>query len=212
MKFTVDVKENSTTISNDIAKIILKKMQGAFSEATDEITKNLPSVVIGSLKSEPEYNALRNGELMYEFGLTNAVSKVDSILAVWADNIVVEYKPPKLQGYQTVGYYSLEMIKSDYSDVLGEPQAQQLIKNGQLPWLEWLLVRGGDILVQDYEVKFGPSEYSRTGGAIMVESSKNYRVSSKYAGDIGNNWVTRAVTNVSRQIEILITNSLRGKL
>ena len=42
------------------------------------------------------------------------------------------------------------MIKSDYSDVLGAAGAS--IKDSEtgslVPWLEWLLLRGGDILVQ----------------------------------------------------------------
>ena len=212
MKFTVDVKENATKISKDIANIILAQMQKSFRLATDNISKQLPTVVLNGIKAQPEYNALRSGDLMYEFGLVNPASKVDAILDVWASNIEILYLPPKLQGYQVVAVYDIGMIKSDYNDVLSLPSAQQVIKDGSLPWLEWLLIRGGDVLVPNYSVQLGPSDYSRTGGAIMVEGSKDYRVDARYAGDIGNNWITRTATSIDREIKQLITNSLKGTL
>ena len=46
----------------------------------------------------------------------------------------------------------------------------------------------------------------------MVEGSKDYRVDARYAGDIGNNWITRTATSIDREIKQLITNSLKGTL
>jgi hypothetical protein len=212
MKLTVDIKQSTTQISKDIANIILAQMKKSFQEGTDKITQQLPTVILNAIKSQPEYRALTSGDLRLEFGLTNAVGKVDAILDIWANSVQILYLPPKLQGYQTVAVYNFEMIQSDYSDVLSSIDAQQVIKNGSLPWLEWLLKRGGDLLVPEYTVKFGPSEFSRTGDAIMVESNNGYRVDPKYAGDVGNNWVTRATESVDKEITKLITNSLKGTL
>lgn len=211
MKFSVDVKESTNDISNQILKIILQEMSKSWGNATRNITNNLPDVVVDGIKNQPEYLALNTGLLRSEFGLTNSTSKVNDIINIWANNIVLENEPPKIRGSQIVAYYSISMIRSDYTDVLSSPSSRQLIEGGNIPWLNWLLLRGGDILVPKYEVKYGPDPNSRTGNAVMIEGG-NYRVDPKYAGVESNNWVTRAVGSVNSNIQKLIETSLRSTL
>ena len=211
MKFEVTIQETTNQISKEILNAILKEMSKSWSKGTQTITKGLPRVVIEGIKSQPEYGALLSGQLKFEFGLTNSITKVEEIINIWANNIVLTDSPPKIRGSQITASYSISMIKSDYSDVLSAPAAKQLIDGGNLPWLNWLLTAGGSILVPSYDVEFGPSSRSRTGGAIMVKGG-SYRVDPKYAGALGNNWITRAVGSVNNNIEELITISLRSAL
>ena len=211
MKFSVTVQETQNQIAREILGIVLKEMRQGWSTATKNITRKLPDLVVEAIKSQPEYSSLLNGELRGEFGLTNSVSKVNDIIRIWADNIVVETEEPKIRGSQIVAFYSISMIDSDYSDVLGSPAAKQLIEGGNLPWLRWLLLDGGSILVPKYDVKFGPNPNSRTGNAVMVEGG-SYSVNPQYRGQQGNNWVTRAVGSVNNSIEKLISQSLKAAL
>lgn len=211
MKFSVTVDQTANQISKEILGIILKEMKKGWSVATKNITKELPDVVIDAIKQQPEYNSLLSGKLRGEFGLTNSLSKVNDIIRIWADNIVVDYEAPKIKGSQIVAFYSISMIDSDYSDVLGSPAAKQLIDGGNLPWLRWLLLDGGKILVPKYDVQFGNNPNSRTGNAVMVEGG-SYSVDPKYRGQQGNNWVTRAVGSVNNSIENLISKSLKAAL
>lgn len=211
MRISVDVKESANQISREIMNLVLKQMQASWQKATDNITRNLPDVVIDAIKGQPEYASIINGTLRSEFGLTNSATKVNDIISIWAKDIVVEDNPPKLVGSQVRAFYSFSMIKSDYSDVLSSPSAKQLIEGGNLPWLSWLLLQGGEILVPRYDVKFGPNPSSRTGNAVMVQGG-NYRVDPKFAGQQGNNWVTRAVGSVNTSIEKLISQSLKAAL
>jgi hypothetical protein len=71
---------------------------------------------------------------------------------------------------------------------------------------------GAKILVRQHEVKIGPSRYSRTGMALMVESKKNWRVPSEFSGTISNNWITRALENVDKEISDIIKNEITSKL
>lgn len=211
MKVDVTVKETTNQISREILNAILKEMSKSWAKGTQVITKALPMVVVDAIKSQPEYAALLSGQLRYEFGLTNSITKVEEIINIWANNIELTNSPPKLRGSQIVASYSISMIKSDYSDVLSAPSAKQLIDGGSLPWLNWLLTKGGAILVPSYDVEFGPNPRSRTGAAIMVKGG-NYQVDPRYAGTDGNNWITRAVGSVNNNIEQLITTSLRAAL
>ena len=88
-------------------------MYTGWSVATKNITRELPDVVIDAIKQQPEHNSLLNGKLRGEFGLTNSLSKVNDIIRIWADNIVVEYEAPKIRGSQIVAFYSISMIDSD---------------------------------------------------------------------------------------------------
>ena len=211
MRFSVTVDQTANQISKEILNIILKEMQPAWEKSTKKITAGLPDVVIDGIKAQPEYTSLLSSTLKFEFGLTNAITKVNDIINIWARNITVDNESPKIRGSQIVAFYSISMIDSDYADVLGSPSAQQLIDGGNIPWLRWLLLEGGKVLVPSYDVKFGPNPNSRTGGAVMVEGG-SYRVDPKYAGTASNNWVTRAVGSVNNNIEKLITDSLRGSL
>jgi hypothetical protein len=69
-----------------------------------------------------------------------------------------------------------------------------------LPWLEWLLFRGGEIIVRNFEVEYGTNPRSRSGDAIMISSNKNWRVPAQFAGTIGNNWTTRAISSIEDKI------------
>jgi hypothetical protein len=82
-----------------------------------------------------------------------------------------------------------------------------------LPWLEWLLLYGGKIIVRDYRVKMGSNNRSRTGMAVMVESSgSNWRVPTEFAGTSNNNWVTRAINKIDNKILDILETELEKSL
>lgn len=83
----------------------------------------------------------------------------------------------------------------------------------QLPWLKWLLVEGTKPIVKNYAVKFGPNKSSRTGMAVMVNSSSNWSVPSEFAGTISSNWISRAIDDISDLfISSIIENEIRKNL
>jgi hypothetical protein len=75
-----------------------------------------------------------------------------------------------------------------------------------LPWLEWLLFKGTQTIVKNYSVKMGQNPFSRSGMAIMVESNKNWRVPSEFAGSVSSNWMSRSVDKVEDKIQEKIIN------
>lgn len=213
MKISLNLIESDSEIQNLILKDLIKLVNAAFQKATKNISNKLKSMVRDAIESEPEYRALKSQSLRYELGIDD-VSKIDNIVNIWSNNIVVESRKVKISGSSLSGGISFKMIQSDYRDVLDSSAASITDrKTGSVvPWLYWLLLGGGGILVKDYEVQFGPSERSRTGNAIMVSSQKNWRMPTDYVGVADNNWVYRAISKLDKQIEQMLQQQLEQSI
>ena len=56
----------------------------------------------------------------------------------------------------------------------------------------------------------GPNKFSRSGMALMVESNKNWRVPSEFAGSPSNNWASRALDKIEDKIQTQIIAIFQG--
>lgn len=197
MRMSLNLVESDKYITQQILSALKTQVSNAFTKSKNYIIKNIKPIIRQSITAEPEYNSLINGQLKYELGIPDQTI-VDAIVDIWVNNIDIENRSVKINGTSLSGGFSLNMIQSDYQDVLSASQAT--ITDSQtgslVPWLSWLLLRGGDILVKDYEVQIGPNPRSRTGMAIMVSSTDNYRMPGKFAGTENNNWVYRAINKL----------------
>lgn len=209
MKLTTSVLENDKQIIDSILDELINYLQPKFVESINATKSELSEALIKALKNEPEYQSLKTGKLRYEFGIPDT-DVVDNIIELWARNFYIESKPLKRKGSQIVGSVFIGMIKQNFEDVLSSSDAivYDNISNIALPWLNWLLLEGGKILVRNYEVKMGPNPRSRTGMAVMTESNKNWRVPPEFSGTIQNNWPVRAVDGMEKQIKKIILTQL----
>tara|TARA_B100001778_G_scaffold217608_1_gene180298 strand:+ start:5313 stop:5957 length:645 start_codon:yes stop_codon:yes gene_type:complete len=197
MKFSLKLVNSDSDISKQILNGLKKQAQSALNKSKQDINDALKSLVKQFIQAEPEYRSLLGGELKYQLGVPDA-GIVDQIVNIWSNNIKIINNKVNSTSNGLRGGFSVSMIKSDYSDVLSSSAAK--IKDSStgsvVPWLEWLLLRGGDVLIKDYEIQIGPNPRSRTGMAIMVSSKSNYRLPAKFAGTESNNWVYRAISKI----------------
>lgn len=211
MKYTLKLIETDKQIRDKVMKVLQPQM-AKFIKATIPKLKNkivpmLSTAIVGS----PEYESILNGKLKYEFGIPDSYFKLEGLLGIWLNNIQIEYNPPKIAGSYVKTSISVNMIKSDFSDVLGSDYAQVIdSKRGYgLFWLEWLLLDGRKTIVPDHEVALGPSSRSRTGFALMVSSNNDWSVPDEYAGTIKDNWITRAIDTIQPDILNILKDSLK---
>lgn len=213
MKFSLQLLESN----NEIVKNILVSLRDHLSVVFDKSKKNVLRPVQDKIKiaieSQPEYGALLSGQLKYELGIPSP-DFVRSIIDIWVQSIEIQSSAVTISGNSLSGGFSINAIQSTYNDVLSSSQAVIIDKytGSQIPWLEWLLLRGGDILVAEYEVKMGPNPRSRTGQAVMVSSNQNYSIPAKYAGTERNNWVYRAISSLDDSILDIIRNEVERNL
>jgi hypothetical protein len=204
--------------SDEIISLILTELKNQINNTINtclpKIVNDIQQLVKQALISEPEYGSLKAGTLRAELGIED-VSSVDSVIDLIVNTIEIQQDPIKIAGNKLIGGFILTMIKSDdingviYSDIAN------VIDNTRgysLPWLEWLLLKGNQTLVQNYSVKYTNSGSSRSGMAVMVESQNSWRVPSNFAGEINNNWTTRALSKVDKQIIQIISSNINDSI
>lgn len=202
MQLSFNLLSNASDINRQILIAIRDHMSSVFVKAIPSIRDKIKVLIKEALVAQPEYGSLISGQLKYEFGIP-ASQQVNAIIDLWVNNIQVDYNLPVAKSTTITGGFSLSAIEADYSDVISSEAAIVVdsMSGAVLPWLEWLLLYGGKIIVKNYSVKFGPNPRSRTGMAVMVETDgKNWRVPPEFAGTLNNNWVTRALDTIDDKV------------
>lgn len=202
MRLSLKLVNSSSDINKQILAAIRDHLSEAFRKSVSPAQNKIRTILKEALMAQPEYSSLISGQLKYEFGIPTS-QQVDAIIELWINNIQVDYNQPSIKGSSISGGFALSAIREDYSDVISSGSAVVVDNNSGavLPWLEWLLLYGGKIIVRNYSVKLGPNPRSRTGMAVMIESKgSNWRVPPEFAGTLKNNWVTRALDQIDDNI------------
>ena len=210
MLFKLKLLESNNQISQNILRALLPDIADYLKDVANYIKTNLPPVIENAIINSPEYQSILNGQLQYEFGIPDPGQKLAGLLNLWTKNIEVLYNEPAISGNRIKGSFSVNMIKIDFSDVLYSEYAVVVdnLRGYTLPWLEWLLLEGNKTIIQNYNIFVGPSRCSRTGMAIMKESSSSWRVPSQFAGTISDNWITRAIDKSEAEIQNVIDKAI----
>lgn len=210
MKLSITLLESNQVIQAHILEALKGHLNQALVRIAAPIGTKIKAAITDSLRREPEYFSLTQGELRLEFGIPDA-GAVDTVINQLVNTLVVNTQPLAVTGRGLSGGISFTMMSSDtLGDVIYDPAAQVTdeARGYTLPWLSWLLLKGNTAIVKAYSVKLGsyPTS-SRTGGAIMVESQSDWRVPTNFAGSSQSNWTTRAVDAAESSIlEILQTS------
>ena len=213
MKFSLRLLETDNQIAKlimDELKIILDK---AINKALPTISSQIKILVSESLRNQPEYSSLMTGTLKAELGIADATS-INSVIDALIETLSVQRNAITVTNKGLSGGFVLTMMKSDdlngviYADIASVKDASGY----SLPWLEWLLLKGNEILVKNYEVSYFPSPYSRSGMAIMIPSSSSWRVPPQFAGTEKDNWTTRAINSVEDSVYKIIQENIEKNL
>lgn len=212
MRISLKVLDTQSDIARKIGNALLPDVRRYMQESMKLIRTGLPGIVNSAITGSYEYASLLGGALRYELGIPDAATKVAGLLDIWSQNIDVNYTQPIVNKSGTISSkFSVSMIKIDFGDVLYTPFAQvyDTERGYNLPWLQWLLLEGNQVLIQDYVVVVGRSPRSRTGMATMrEEAGASWSVPMRYAGTMSDNWITRSLSDASKEIEQFITKVL----
>jgi hypothetical protein len=214
MKFNVKLLELQSSITQKILTALKDDVSKTINAAIPKINDDIKELVADALRQEPEYSSLLSGTLKAEFGIQDA-SSVERIVQALVSTIKIEQKPISITNNGLKGGFSLTMMKSDDMDGIIYIDSASVVDNQKgyvLPWLEWLLYRNNQPIVRNYAVDYTNSPYSRSGLAIMVPDSSNWRVPPEFAGSTRNNWTTRAISRLDPSIYNTIITNIRGIL
>lgn len=214
MNFTFNLLDSDSQISKKILLALQSQIDTTFKDIGKKISPKIQQAVEKALKAEPEYFSLKSGKLRYEMGIEDT-SSVDSIITKLVNTLSFTNNGTKITRSYLKTNFLLTMISSDdISGIIYDQDAfvNDTIRGYQLPWLQWLLLKGNSSIVENYSVKIGSNTNSRTGNAIMVASGQNWRVPTEFTGTKENNWTTRAISAAENDILSILKTALRTSL
>lgn len=212
MKYSLKLLETDQQVFNLVLQEIQKTLDSVLNKSIPSITSEIKTLVFNSLRNQPEYTSLMAGTLKAEFGLPDS-SVVDSVIKAMVDSLIITKQNITIRPKSGIsGGLTFNMIRSDFSDIIGQDIANVITEDYSLPWLKWLLLEGTSNIVTDYDVLYGPSPYSRSGLAIMKNSESGWSVPSAFAGTQSNNWTTRAISGIEKDIYKIIQNNIEKRL
>lgn len=210
MNISLKILETQEQITKEILRNLLPQVTDYMDNSINIIKKELPEIIKLSILKSPEYDSILSGSLKYEFGIIDSSSKLNGLIEIWTKNIVTTYNKPSISGSQIKSKFSIQMIKADYSDVLGTDYATMVDteRGYSLPWLKWLLLDGNQIIIDNSSIVFGSNNFSRTGYAIMAPGG-SWRVPSFFSGTVDDNWITRSIVGASSEINDLLNKAFK---
>lgn len=208
MKFNIEIKESEKTIAKRIIKALIPEVDAFMKKSIEKVKKELPPILKNAIISSNTYNDIVSGKLRLELGIPDALTKLDGLIDIWTTNIDARYiKPVTIGADKIYSFFSIGLVRSDYSDVLGTDYALVYDRSGySLPWLQWLLFEGTRPIVSTHKVVF--MRGGRTGGAIMRRPG-SWSVPIAHAGTATDNWITRAIDSAEPQIIDLLQGTFK---
>lgn len=189
--------DTNTKIRQDMLNAIAKHLTKTLSKAYANIITQIRKMTIQHLRSTETYEALAGGVLEGHFGFPKGtgVDKADAIIESVAKGIQIVTTPVTVHGNKFRGELTVQVLRKNLDEVfrLGNSILMTFNKGELLPWADWLLRRGNDIIIKQYEISW-ESGRGRSGQAIMIpDDSGFWQVPPEYAGTVNDNWLTRSI-------------------
>lgn len=213
MEVKLELVENNRTIRRLASIALAKEINKHLNKRKSGLVIKVQRLIRDAFVNSFEYKSLNAGRgasppggLRAEFGLSNPSAKLSAIIDKWVNSVNLQFDPVRAVPDGFKGGILLTAINADFGDVISLEEATQISRGGNIPWLEWMLTRAGQAVVDGYDILIRPGiKTSRSGNAIMIPIvGSQYEVPNKpFAGTITDNWVTRTVTSLRPAIQDL---------
>ncbi len=204
---SIKLLESNNTIMKKIHMGLANILNKTLSQNAAKISTELRPLISSALLSSPELNSLSGGGLRIDFGLTSDPSS--AIVSAIVSSLDIEIQNTTASAAGIKGGLLITMQPIDYNNLFSLSVAEQITEKGvSLPWLQWLLTFGQQIVVGNYGVEYGAGR-GRTGGGHMTIEQRPFKVNSAYAGTVDNNFITRTIDAISSQIKSIIIKAVQ---
>jgi len=200
MSISLEIVESNRQITKLIYDAIAKEVNPRVKKNAPKVRDNIKALIPKWIAEQPEMQSIATGgpeSLAAQFGLPMGSRQliVDSIGTSVANSMTIEIKPldKKLSG-------SIQFMiqPKTYNNLLEQSLAKVTTKKGTiLDWLDWLLLRGTQMIIMGYT--YEPGTGGRSGGGTMTGGG-NWRVPPQYSGTIDDNFITRALSGKDQEL------------
>lgn len=200
LKVKLHVDDDIQEMTRKVLDSFRIHLTSVLKRAAQAVQRRCGEICDDMISNTEEYKQLLGGELLGELGVPNIEARLRNILTTIKSSVEVDATPVIVRGDVLECGLIVKMVRSDFMDILGLPDAEYNTEKGtNIPWLDWLLTQGDRIIVIGYDVEIARTAkqkaVSRTGLALMKRGS-GWRVPPEFSGTLEDNFITRAF-NVS---------------
>lgn len=209
MSISVKILESNAKIQELIYSAIASEANAKVKKNAPKTRDNIKSMIPKWIFEQPEMQSLLSGgsgSLTAQFGIPigEAQSIVQAIGGAVANAMTIDIDPVNKK--TLTGGIEFRIQPTTYNNLLDLDIAKVTTKKGQtLEWLDWLLLKGTQMIVMGYT--YEPGTGGRSGGGTMTGGG-SWRVPPQYAGVSSDNFITRALSGRDSQL----TMALKGLL
>lgn len=199
MSISIKLIDTEADIEKRINEAVSIQINELLIKNKSNIINQVISLIPKWINNQPEIQAILSGGLVGPFGFTTSpTSVVSAIINAISQSISIQFK--KYNKNLTGGGFDLQIQQNDFANLLTLPQGYTTYSGVNLHWLEWMLLRGDEIIVVGYE--YNPKTgIGRTGLGNMVPGN-GFRVPPQYSGTKDNNFITRALIGPEQEKDI----------
>lgn len=182
-----------------VQKVMLQELSKHIQKHIGKLHNDIRKKVVIAVRNSPTYIELASeGKLAGHMGLPagQAAAIMEEILNTFCEDIHVNLVHDRL---------IIEVGLATFSKILALSSASH-----RIPWLDWLLLKGDRVLIDDAHIIFIPNA-GRSKQAIMIKSDTQqnfWRVPPEHAGTIEDNFITKAIAQLVPEIILAIQGVL----
>lgn len=201
MTLSINITDSIDTISKNINQGIATYINRVLTRKQNTLISSARNLAESWISSQPEIVSLKSyspSSLVGLFGIPgNTESIVSAIISSVVNSINIKFVP---YNRNLQGGLELNFQPENFSNLLGLPQGHTRIENGDLHWLDWLLMRGDNIIVVNYQ--YNPSTGLGRSGLGNMIGGGSFRVPPEFSGTDNNNFITRALIGSTQEQQI----------
>ena len=183
--------------SNRVKQALATKLNKLWPKKLNAAEAKVRTFTYNFFADTETFRSLSSGGLSGSFGFVKGTAPgyADWFITTVANNIEIKFTQLKLTGgAKFSGGVRLTLPLKVYQELLNSSESIIDIEDGALPWVDWLLFRGDEVIVDEFHVVFKENA-GRSGIAIMGKGGF-WKVPAKYSGFDGDNWITRTMTEL----------------
>jgi hypothetical protein len=197
MSISLRITDSISVIEKEINKGIADYVNKKLSNNQNRIINSIKLLVPSWVLTQPEMVALASSDptsLAGYFGIVGDSASIASNIAISvADSLTFKFDS---FNNNLVGGFEVYIQPTTFTNLLGLKDGHSVYMGGNLHWLDWLLTRGDEIIISNYQ--YNPQTgLGRSGLGNMIPGGV-FRVPPQYSGTIKDNFVTRALVGNSQ--------------
>jgi hypothetical protein len=206
MNIRASIKIDEKQFKAEMLKEIKRIVNNSIPRIQAELNLRLPALLKKHFTADVQPIT---GNDFYALGVPTINDDLVSIIDAASNSFEVKIAPANLLKI------NIGILEKSHQHLLNLPEAyfkySSAKGSGVLQWLRWILLEGGNTVVDGYEVNYTNSRFSRTGGALMNKGSF-FQVPDNLQGVAGDNILTRAIQNINADLEKLVKQVLNNSI